>query len=87
MKRPNPSLTAYAKALAKELASGKSFPGPDPGLRQRLREADIRDPNADLKHAAAKDAIRLSDAAALEHEDAQREWEKTRYVEIKKDSR
>lgn len=71
MKRPdNPSLAAYAEALAKELAAGKSFPGPDPALVEKLRQADAHDPNADLKTAAAiLELEKECESAALERED------------------
>lgn len=69
----NKSLAAYAEALAKELLSGKTFPGPDPVLRRKFAEADDRDPDADLKHAVAvmevKQIVKQSDAAVLERED------------------
>jgi hypothetical protein len=80
----NKSLAAYAKALAVELASGKTFPRPDPEVEKRWAEGNKNHPDYDLKHATAvmdaKVLVKQSQPAALEREDKARQLGKLRNI-------
>lgn len=80
-----PPLRAYAIALEEELASGKTFPHPDPALVAFFRRADARDPNADMKSYLRKlELSSLPDSESLRRSDEQRERAKMSLVEIPK---